>query len=338
MFSKYRFLNEKKRENVNFSFCIPTYRRANFLEQAINSILEQKNIDFESFEIVIVNNDPDDEMNDLIEKYILYPNIFFFSNNKNIGMLGNINQCIRLSKGKYISFLHDDDYLLPNYYHEVTRILEKYDKCNVQIDSLVVGRYILAPTYPVFKLYAKRIMESIFFFRKIFKKEIKKIQLYDAIYSWRNIFLAPTCGTIFLRDSIIEYGEIKEICGKSWDYAFFCDFSEKYHVYIVNEFLSVYRLETGATVNDSTQRDFFLFNEKLIDEFPFKFTKKYKNEMRYFNFNSFSKSTQNLLIRNGDINNQFDYSKVKLIFFMIYRQLYYYFNNLDAEKVVKEIR
>lgn len=67
-----------KRSEVEFSICIPTYKRTQYLKQAIDSVLMQDDIEKYSYEVIVVNNDPQDEMKELCEQYIDNNNVTFF--------------------------------------------------------------------------------------------------------------------------------------------------------------------------------------------------------------------------------------------------------------------
>jgi glycosyltransferase involved in cell wall biosynthesis len=89
------------------SICIPTYNRAKFVSKAIDSALSQS---YQNIEILVVDNASHDEIESVIAHY-QDPRLKFFKNSRNLGMYGNFNRCIELSKGKYIHILHSDDYI-----------------------------------------------------------------------------------------------------------------------------------------------------------------------------------------------------------------------------------
>jgi glycosyltransferase involved in cell wall biosynthesis len=103
---------------VNLSICIPTYNRSNYLGVMLKSIISQIELYelSEVVEIVICDNNSIDNTLSLVEsikKKYSGVNINFFRNEENIGVVRNLIQAIRLSKGKYWMFYGDDD-LIPN--------------------------------------------------------------------------------------------------------------------------------------------------------------------------------------------------------------------------------
>ncbi len=102
------------------------------LESAINQDLK------EEYEIVVVDNTPYNEEKTDAQKYIeslKQPNIFYYRNLENIGMMPNWNRCVELARSPYITFLHDDDELLPNC---LSKLLEVREKTNY---SWIAVRY-----------------------------------------------------------------------------------------------------------------------------------------------------------------------------------------------------
>lgn len=79
-----------------------------FIENAIDSILNQS---FESFEFIIVNDNPENTSTiSLLEKYANYDNrITIIKNNENIGLTKSLNKALAICKGEYIARMDADD-------------------------------------------------------------------------------------------------------------------------------------------------------------------------------------------------------------------------------------
>jgi len=108
------------------SVIIPTYNRANFLKDSIQSVLSQT---FKDFEIIIINNYSNDNTLELVNSF--NDNRIKIINYKNNGIIAKSrNQGLIHSSGRYIAFLDDDDLWCP-------RKLElqiKYLESNPEID------------------------------------------------------------------------------------------------------------------------------------------------------------------------------------------------------------
>lgn len=94
------------------SVCIPAFNAAEYLRQAVESVLAQSH---RNFEIVIVDNCSTDQTVALVDVLVKESNgcIRFYKNDRNIGLVGNLNKCLEYANGVYIKFLMSDDILLP---------------------------------------------------------------------------------------------------------------------------------------------------------------------------------------------------------------------------------
>jgi len=104
------------------SICIPTYNRAKFVSKAIDSALSQS---YPNIEIIVVDNASQDEIDSVIANY-QDTRLHFFKNSRNLGMYGNFNRCIELSKGKYIHILHSDDYIDTHFTQKCVEFMESH--------------------------------------------------------------------------------------------------------------------------------------------------------------------------------------------------------------------
>ncbi len=92
------------------SVCIPTYNRASLLRETIQSVLSQT---FEEFELIVSDNASNDSTEDVVNSF-KDNRIQYIKNERNIGLVGNFNQCLALAKGEYVTVFHDDDLMLPD--------------------------------------------------------------------------------------------------------------------------------------------------------------------------------------------------------------------------------
>jgi len=89
------------------SVIIPTYNRADFIEDAIESVLCQT---YKDFEIIIVDDGSTDNTKDVLQKY--HNKIRYIYKN-NGGEASARNAGIKNAQGAYIAFLDSDDLWLP---------------------------------------------------------------------------------------------------------------------------------------------------------------------------------------------------------------------------------
>jgi glycosyltransferase involved in cell wall biosynthesis len=98
------------------SFIVLCYKLAHLLPECVNSILSQTYCDFE---VLIMDDRSPDNTAD-VAKSFQDPRVKHVLNEKNLGVLRNENEGVRLSRGKYVWIISADDYLRRPY------ILQRY--------------------------------------------------------------------------------------------------------------------------------------------------------------------------------------------------------------------
>jgi glycosyltransferase involved in cell wall biosynthesis len=106
--------------NPVVSVIIPCYNAELFIEETVNSILNQT---FSDFEIIIVNDGSTDNSVQKIEKFLNDPRIKLI-NKDNGGVSSARNVGLKLSRGTYIALFDADDIMLDNNLEEKVKILE----------------------------------------------------------------------------------------------------------------------------------------------------------------------------------------------------------------------
>lgn len=108
---------------VKTSVIIPIYNTQNYLDECIQSVLNQTQ---REIEIILVDDGSTDGSRSIIEKYKKkYNNIIaIYQSNQKLGIARNNG--IKAAKGKYIYFLDSDDYIAKNL------LKECYDECELR--------------------------------------------------------------------------------------------------------------------------------------------------------------------------------------------------------------
>ena len=106
------------------SVCITTYNRKALLETCMSSILNQT---YSNLEIIII----DDCSKDGTEDFVISTKkkddrIIYIKNKINVGLAAARNKAIFIAKGKYFTFLDDDDEWLPSFVEDFVQIAEDY--------------------------------------------------------------------------------------------------------------------------------------------------------------------------------------------------------------------
>ncbi len=103
---------------------IPTYNRSKKIPRTVASIFEQNYV---NIEVVISDNCSSDDTQEVCSGLMqAYPNIRYFRQKNNIGMIPNFQFIIQQASGKYFMLVADDDTLEPNILNRYANFLEEH--------------------------------------------------------------------------------------------------------------------------------------------------------------------------------------------------------------------
>lgn len=120
------------------SICMPNYNFAQFLPEAIESVLKQS---YTNYEFIIIDNCSTDNSADIIKRYAESDSRIKFSVNKyNIGLVNNLNLCLKKVQGDYIKFLFSDDMLASD--KALKRMVSVLDTSE-EIALVATSRYLI---------------------------------------------------------------------------------------------------------------------------------------------------------------------------------------------------
>lgn len=91
------------------SVVMPCYNHEEFVDKAINSVLQQT---YKPIELIVVDDGSKDRSPEIVEKLSLEHG-FTFVRQKNMGICKTLNKAVAMSRGHYIALLASDDYWHP---------------------------------------------------------------------------------------------------------------------------------------------------------------------------------------------------------------------------------
>ena len=112
------------KKNTFVDVILPNYNKAEFLEEAINSVITQT---YKNWHLYIVDDNSNDNSIKVIDKFLNLENVTVIKLYKNKGPSFCRNYAMRISKSKYISFIDSDDSWLSDKLEKQITFMEKHD-------------------------------------------------------------------------------------------------------------------------------------------------------------------------------------------------------------------
>lgn len=199
--------------NPLVSVVIPCYNHAQYLEEALQSIIKQT---YSNWECIIVNDGSLDNSEEKAKKWIGKDNRFLYIKKENGGLSSARNTGIKSSKGEFILTLDADDYYHDTFIDKGVAILQ--NNANVGFVSSWGIRFIGQKQFGEFRPTGKMIKDFLFYNASIgtslFRKECwENVGGYD-----ETMKLGYEDWEFYIR-----------VCGQGW------------HAYIIEEILFFYR-------------------------------------------------------------------------------------------------
>lgn len=120
------------------SVIVPSYNKAQYIEQCLLSIL---NNTFKDIELIIIDDKSTDNSVEVIKDIIVNHqdrNITFIENQENLGPGLTRYNAINMAKGEWISLIDADDYILPDYYETLLEYQKKSNADAVYSRALIL--------------------------------------------------------------------------------------------------------------------------------------------------------------------------------------------------------
>lgn len=110
---------------MKISVITASYNYANYIEEAINSVINQS---YENWELIIVDDGSNDNSVEIIKSYCQKDNrikLLQHENGQNKGLKETLLLGVEHATGEWIAFLESDDYLAPDYLSKKIKTAQK---------------------------------------------------------------------------------------------------------------------------------------------------------------------------------------------------------------------
>lgn len=290
------------------SVIIPNYNHSKYLQQRIDSVLNQS---FQDFELIILDDCSTDDSKQRIESYRRHPKLSqIVYNDQNSGSTFlQWDKGLRLAKGDYIWIAESDDLVELNFLHEAINVLKTNDKIGI----FQSGSYLIDK-------------DSKIIGQTSITTNVALISGQDFIYqNLLTINSIPNASAVVFRKSSIELPLEKEItdlkyCG---DWMLWSKILLKSDIYIFPELLNFFRRHENNVSTFSEKKG--LFHLEGIEIYGF-----IRNNLKSRFKKPFNKSTRfwaySIISANYGMNIQISYlykaikiNPIIILLFMYYK-------------------
>ena len=218
------------------SILVPVYNVERYLNQCLDSILQQT---FRDFEVICINDGSTDHSLEIIKSFIAKDKRFKLIDKINTGYGHSMNQGLSQCQGEYISIIESDDYIKPDMLERLYTVAKE--------NNLDVARC----NYYIFSKFSKKLNND--YIRDILaNKVLKPLDHIKIFYQPPSIWV-----NLYKREFIDKYKiRFLETAGAS-----FQDTSFVFKVYalckrfmFINEALLYYRIDNnGSSINNKSK-------------------------------------------------------------------------------------
>lgn len=164
------------------SVIVPVYNVADYLEQCLDSILNQT---YKEFEVILVDDGSTDTSYSICGEYVKRDSRFHLFRQENKGLSAARNAGLELCRGGYVTFIDSDDFVSPEYLQGMIENLKQADA-----DIAICEHY--------------RLENGTFYFQKHDLNDREIISSRDAFKRIHQVNYAVAWGKLF-KSSLFRY-------------------------------------------------------------------------------------------------------------------------------------
>ena len=213
------------------------YKQKKWLYRCLRSLSKQA-VPKDEFEVIIVNDDPGEELEEVCKPLEGYLNIKLINNNENIGLPGSLNTVLKNSLGKYFVRVDSDDYVSKHFLYMLSTFLDMNSGPRVMND----GQSYQAVACDYFKVDNAGNVLS----RHMSSKE------------------PIACGTMFTYESLCNIGFYNEEFKMREGHELLTRYKEKYNLY--NLLMPLYKYRMHGNNRSNNEKELERYDNKLMED------------------------------------------------------------------------
>jgi glycosyltransferase involved in cell wall biosynthesis len=202
---------------LKISIVIPSFNQGKFIEETLESILNQN---FNPLELIIVDGGSTDNTIDILKKYEKY--LKYWVSEKDSGQSNAINKGLKFATGEIFAWQNSDDKYLPGTFEHVNEIMTRNDKIN-----LVFGGWSFIDEN-------SKVISS----RKLDNYSLRKL------HAGRKV--PPQPAVFFRRSAILKYGGVNESRHQTMDFDLYLKIADKNNLYVTSRILGEFRIHRDS--------------------------------------------------------------------------------------------
>jgi len=114
------------------SVLMSVYNGEKFLKEAIDSVVNQT---FRDFEFIIIDDASTDSSANIIKSY-QDDRIFYFGNEKNLGLTKSLNKALAFAKGEFIARIDYDDICYQDRFEKQMKYIDEHKDCKILFSDI----------------------------------------------------------------------------------------------------------------------------------------------------------------------------------------------------------
>lgn len=215
------------------SILMPAYNAEKYIEEAIESILNQT---FTDFEFIIIDDCSTDKTWEIIQKYSKKDKrIVAIKNEENLKLSATLNKGIDICKGEYIARMDSDDWSYPD------RLQKQYDAISKDPKIGILGG-------------AMEVCDENLEIKNIRKYNLSDSEIRKSLFKY-----SPFChpATIFKKEALLQYKYSIEL-NDAEDYDLYFRIGKRYKLQNLNDIVIKYRTSDTQVSSKKSKRQQYL--------------------------------------------------------------------------------